>query len=1046
MAASASPAAVGLTCAAILVAACGGGEERAATAPPPAGVPAPPGEVAPAPPPELRPGGAPASADLAPGETHRYRLPLERGEFVRLAVEQYGIDAAVALASPGGEVLVEADRPVGGHGAELVLAVAERAGEYELTVRGGGASRPGRYAVRIDILRPATPRDRRAAAALLRHAAAAGLSGEARAERLAESLAAWRELGEAALEADAARHLAEDAFRRKDRAEAAARFRDVAEAYERGGERRPAARARLSLGDTLAAQTLAEKAVAEYRIALGLAEGLDDPALEARIHHGIGRALKNQGDLQSALDHYEAALRRFPAADRFRPYTLHELGVLLARYLGQEPRGRRLLRSALEAWPAESARLRAFTLNQLGQLAYERGEPEAARRHFEEALGPGAESEACDSAVTRARLALVEQAEGVPDAADRRLAEAAAALGGRSCPAQEATVSLLGATVAEERGDGEAARARYRRSLELYADWGDRVGQAQSLAGIARAERALGRPGPALAASGRALAILEGVRPTVLREDLRTSFFAGAQDVFDLHIGLLIAEGRAAEAWVVAERARAQALRDLLAEAGAGVRAAADPGLVVRERALQRRLNELEASRLGPVGETIGRDAAELRALGGRIDAAVAELERVRGEIRRRDPGAAAAPDPGAISLDELRGALEPGALLLEYRLGAAESHLWAVSGDAVEAFPLPARRAVEAAAREAVTGLRSLRFQTGRNPQAACELSAMLLGPVAGRLGGRALTVVPDGVLETVPFAALPDPAAGAAGCPGAPPLVTAHAIGHLPSVATLATQRRRLAGRRPAAGWLAVIADPVYDAADERLGPAGPAGDGAAGPDRARPAGGGREPAPPPLRRLPHAGAEAEAILAGLPAGKTLAKTGLEATREAVVDGDAGGYRILHLAAHGVLNAERPLLSFLALSRFDAGRRPVEGALYAHEVYGLDLAAELVVLSACDTALGPEVRGEALAAGLPRAFLYAGAERVLVSLWQVPDAGTGELMTGFYHHLIERGLPPAEALRQAQQGLIRAGRRPQQWAGFVLQGDPRPLSPFSD
>ncbi len=196
MAASASPAAVVLTCAAILLAACGGGEERAATAAAPAGGPAAVGETGPAPAEELRPGGAPVSADLAPGETHRYRLPLERDQFVRLAVEQQGVDAAVALAVPGGELLVEADGPLGGHGAELVLAVAGRAGEYELTVRGGGSSRPGRYAVRIDAPRPATVRDRRVSAALLRYAAAAHLNGEERVARLSESLAEWRELGE----------------------------------------------------------------------------------------------------------------------------------------------------------------------------------------------------------------------------------------------------------------------------------------------------------------------------------------------------------------------------------------------------------------------------------------------------------------------------------------------------------------------------------------------------------------------------------------------------------------------------------------------------------------------------------------------------------------------------------------------------------------------------------------------------------------------------------------------------------------------------------
>jgi CHAT domain-containing protein len=197
---------------------------------------------------------------------------------------------------------------------------------------------------------------------------------------------------------------------------------------------------------------------------------------------------------------------------------------------------------------------------------------------------------------------------------------------------------------------------------------------------------------------------------------------------------------------------------------------------------------------------------------------------------------------------------------------------------------------------------------------------------------------------------------------------------------------------------------------------------------------------------RRLPGSGEEAAAILAGLPAARTFRATDFAASRQMVAGGALRGFRILHFATHGILDDRQPLLSSLALSRLDAAGRPVAGDLTAVEIYDLDLPAELVTLSACETALGREVPGEGLVSGLPRAFLYAGAARVAVSLWPVEDSATRDLMTLFYHGLFAQSLAPARALQEAQRTLRQAGRPPHQWAGFVLLGDWRPLPPFSN
>jgi CHAT domain-containing protein len=163
-----------------------------------------------------------------------------------------------------------------------------------------------------------------------------------------------------------------------------------------------------------------------------------------------------------------------------------------------------------------------------------------------------------------------------------------------------------------------------------------------------------------------------------------------------------------------------------------------------------------------------------------------------------------------------------------------------------------------------------------------------------------------------------------------------------------------------------------------------------------------------------------------------------GFEASRPNVLSADLTRYRVLHFATHGLLNSRHPELSGLVLSLVDREGRPQDGFLAAHEIYRMKLEADLVVLSACETALGTEIRGEGLI-GLARAFMYAGAPRVVASLWRVPDTATAELMKRFYRAMLVEGLRPAAALHRAQQSLRQDPRwaHPYYWAGFTIHGD---------
>ena len=161
-------------------------------------------------------------------------------------------------------------------------------------------------------------------------------------------------------------------------------------------------------------------------------------------------------------------------------------------------------------------------------------------------------------------------------------------------------------------------------------------------------------------------------------------------------------------------------------------------------------------------------------------------------------------------------------------------------------------------------------------------------------------------------------------------------------------------------------------------------------------------------------------------------------KASVQTATDPELAHYRIIHFATHGLLNSEHPELSGLVLSLVDQQGRPQDGFLQLQDIYNLNLPADLVVLSACETALGKEIRGEGLM-GMTRGFMYAGASRVIASLWKVDDVATAALMERLYHGMLTEGLQPAAALRQSQIEMWKQKRwdSPYYWAAFVIQGE---------
>jgi CHAT domain-containing protein len=247
-------------------------------------------------------------------------------------------------------------------------------------------------------------------------------------------------------------------------------------------------------------------------------------------------------------------------------------------------------------------------------------------------------------------------------------------------------------------------------------------------------------------------------------------------------------------------------------------------------------------------------------------------------------------------------------------------------------------------------------------------------------------------------------------------------------------------------------VLADPVFDSDDDRVFPGAKGESNRASRavrapdssqsienmlvDRSAREGGVSDGAS--FARLPFSRREAEAIHAVARRGEALTALDFDANKATATSPRLKEYRILHFATHGLLNSEHPELSALVFSLVDRKGEKQNGFVRLFDVYNLDLNADLVVLSACRTALGKQVKGEGLL-GLTRGFMYAGAERAVASLWKVDDEATAELMKKFYEAMLTDGQRPAAALRSAQLWLRKEKRwqDPYYWAGFVFHGE---------
>jgi CHAT domain-containing protein/Tfp pilus assembly protein PilF len=1002
---------------------------------------------------------------LAAAETHAYRIHLEAGAYLQLVVQQQGTDACLSWSSPDGRRLLEVDSPNGTQGPERLSAVAAAAGDYRLEVRGAVALPGGGYELRVEELRPAIDEDRRRAAATLALSAAERLRSLGTAKAMRAAIPLYE---------DALRHLRQQG----DREQQALALRRLGKAWITLGEVRRAnlvfqealslthslrqldqeARLLNDLGPTFRLLGEPGRSADCSRRALQLARQAGDRLAEVTAINNLGVLYDSLGETQLALTSFDRALAGWrELKDPVREAdTLQNLGGSYT-LLGRQDEAIDLLTRALALKrQANDRRGQAAALSAIGWAHYLAGDFQAALSAYAKSLPLRRETgDQRGEAATLDRRATVLSHLGEHD---RALASYGAALeilrrvGDRLGEAQ--VLASMG-WLHEAWGRPSIALARFDQALRLFRQVGDQHGEAYALMGSARAARRLGRPLIAQSRIEAALRIVESVHGDVQGRALRTSYLASRQDYYELYVQILMERHRRepgrgwdARALEISNRARARGLFEGLAVANIDIMTNGQPAVVAAARSLEERIRAQEGRRM----ELLGRPAAgrAVAALDRDIRDLLLEHDRLVGRLGSAGLGQALRSQPPALDVRDIQRLLDEDTLLLWYALGTEGSFLWVVGASSLAAHGLPPRAEIEAAARQ-FHDLSQESQRKGAREQAqlaAAVLGDMILGPAACRLGQKRLLIAGDGALQYVPFAALPavyctEPegrqAASAPASASRPLLVVEHEIVHIPSAAVLSLVRRELAGRGPAPKTLAVVADPVFRRDDPRVLVRD--GDGAA-PLPATPTAeverAAREVGLQGFDRLAYSAAEAAAILALVPPAERWQALGFQASRALVMSGELGRYRIVHFATHGLLDARNPELSGLVLSLVDEHGRPQDGFLRVQDLAHLAIPADLVVLSACRTALGKEIRGEGLV-GLTQGFLRCGAGRVLVSLWNVSDLATSELMERFYRCLLKQKLRPAQALREAQLSMLREPRwaAPAYWAGFTLQGE---------
>ena len=757
-----------------------------------------------------------------------------------------------------------------------------------------------------------------------------------------------------------------------------------------------------------------QSALAYYTQAQSRIDEKAEPYEMGRIAGGLGEVFLESGLPDVALGKFREALEFFRLSKNQRAITALNLSIGKAQYLsGHYQEGLDSLQTALnESRANNDATLVSFCEDFLGRAYYSIGDLNSALSHFQAALD-GYES--------------------------------------TKNPMEAARIKALMGQVYEQRGDIRRARSDYQTALETFHRLSDVVNESATLYALGRAE--LGQDNLAAAENylQQSIEITDQMRRSSTSSDLTAAISATVQERYESYIDCMMQKhqaeplkGYAEKAFEISELGRARSLAELLRATQTNLLPGLDPQLAEEEKSLRQSLKVKEDAKVAFLAKPYRKE--DLEAIDSELAGLETQYKQVSEKIRSSYPAYDQVTRPVSWDLNEIqeRVIADDQTVLLEYSLGAERSYVWAVTRNGIASHELPSQTKINEAAQK-VYGLLTI----DRDPQndnelirATQELSQIILTPVAGELNKQRVIVVADGALNYIPFQILPASSASDE------PLVASAEIINAPSASILGQLREETARRRAPTKVLAAFGDAVF-ASNYAQRKEASAGEYVAVTQSAQsegwrhalrdiePEGDSVDPAT--IQPLFYSKLEL-ANLRDVAGPESFVATGFDASREKLAGADLTKYAILHFATHGALDPKQPEKSGLLLSTVDRNGKAQNGFVGLQDVYALHAPVDLVVLSACRTGLGKDVRGEGLI-GLTRGFMYAGASSVVASLWKVDDEATAELMKRFYTNMLQRGMTPAAALRAAQNSIRQEPqwRSPYFWAAFTLQGEYR-------
>jgi CHAT domain-containing protein len=1044
----------------------------------------------------------PVERELSSSETHSYRLALNAGQYLRVEVEQRGIDVAVKLFGSDGREIASSNLNLSR--LESVSLIAETAGEYRFEVRAPDPkASAGRYVVRVAELRAAIEQDRNRVSAERAFEEAERLrvpenkeSRQTAVKKYEEALALYRALGERRGEAFTLWSLGTLVNALGERRKSLAYLEQSLPLMRAQGEKQAESHLLLSIGTHLNSLEEKQRALEYFDQALALARAVGYRSQEAQVLFSISIVHTTLGDRLQSVAYQEQALAIWRLLGN-RQGEASALSAIGGNYeaLGEKQKAVEYLLQALPLLRSYGSRhSEAQALYILG-LAYDSlnerqkavevfGQALEIRKAIGHRLGDaanhnslGAIYEGLDDLSQamihyKQSLALYEQEKDLRSKARmlRNIGLLYDKLGEKRNAAEHFQRALplfrLGADrqtyarlltnlgkVLSESGEHQQALTYLNEALPLLRRINHRFFELHALYWIARSERERGNLALARATIEEAIGLIESMRSSYYQPELRSAGFSRAQEYYELEMDLLLRLAQSspdpklvAAALETSERARARTLLDLLAEARIEVRQGITPELKQRERVNQSQITAIQ-HQLIQAHLQAKPDQSRITTLQSELKQAEQQREQLELEIRRQYPRYAELQYPTPLSADAIRGLLDEQTALLQYALGGESSFLFVATREAVHGYRLPKATEITALAQEVREKLsKPGRREFGDYAQAARRLYDLLIAPAETALAQKKrLLIAPDQTLYYLPFESLlakEAPPGNTNGYREMDFLIKRWDVGYVPSASVLASlrQNKREPSEATAKQFLA-FADPVYQSF------------GAGSQTEMVKA--GKKPSPEPstqpamrglfeengrweLQRLAESQREAMQIAQLYPPEQARVYLGLAAKEENVKNNASLSVaRRIHFATHGLMSERQPQYSGLALTLDeDPGE---DGLLQVYEIFNLKLQADLVVLSACQTGLGKELRGEGMI-GLTRAFMYAGAPSVVVSLWQVADRSTAELMVRFYRQLDRTG-DKIEALRRAKLELMQNPRysHPYFWASFVLVGEPK-------